>query len=104
MMAILRTSLSLISFGFTIYKFFEAIREKLSGGGPIRAAGPRRLGLALVSLGVFVLAAGAVQHWKFMRELSVGARQKFPFSVSLTAAVILAIIGTTAFVTILARM
>ena len=104
LMAALRTSLSLIGFGFTIYKFFEAMRTTLGEGGPIRVHGPRRLGLTLVALGVLVLVGGACQHWLFLKRLRKETGQEFPVSVSLIAAVLLALTGVVVFVTILVRI
>jgi putative membrane protein len=104
LMAAVRTSLSLIGFGFTIYKFFESLRTTMGDGGPIRVHGPRRLGLTLVSLGVFVLVAFAWQHWFFLKELRKETDQEFPRSVSLIAAVLLAFTGVVVFVTILVRV
>ncbi len=102
--AALRTSLSLIGFGFTIYKFFESVRTTLGEGGPIRVHGPRRLGLTLVALGVLVLVGGACQHWLFLKSLRRETGQEFPVSVSLIAAVLLALTGVVVFVTILVRI
>jgi len=76
----------------------------MGASGPIRVNGPRRLGLTLVSLGVFVLVAYAGQHWLFLRELKKETDQKFPWSVSLTSAFVLTLIGIVVFVTILARL
>ena len=104
LMAAVRTSLALIGFGFTIYKFFESVRQTMGDGGPIRVKGPRRLGMTLVSLGVFVLVASAWQHWLFLRELKRETDQGFPWSISLTTAVILALTGMVVFVTILVRL
>jgi putative membrane protein len=103
-MAALRTSLSLIGFGFTIYKFFESMRTTLGEDGPIRVYGPRRLGLTLVALGVFVLVGAACQHWLFLKTLRRETGQEFPVSVSLIATVLLALTGVVVFVTILARI
>jgi|SRR5687768_276510 len=104
LMAALRTSLSLIGFGFTIYKFFESMRTTLGEGGPIRVHGPRRLGLTLVALGVLVLVGGTCQHWLFLKRLRKETGQEFPVSVSLIAAVVLALTGVVVFVTILVRI
>ena len=104
LMAALRTSLSLIGFGFTIYKFFESVRQAMGNVGPIHEKGPRRVGLTLVALGVLVLVGGAWQHWVFLRELKSETDQEFPWSISLTAAVLLALTGVVLFVTILVRL
>ena len=103
-MAVVRTSLSLIGFGFTIYKFFESIVHTMGDSGPLRVQAPRRLGLTLVSLGIFVLVAGAYQHWFFLRELRKETDEVFPRSVSLIAAVLLALTGVVLLVLILARL
>lgn len=104
LMAAIRTSLSLIGFGFTIYKFFESMRTTIGVEGPIRAHSPRRLGLTLVGLGVFVLVAFACQHWLFLRELRRETDQKYPISISLISAGMLALTGVVVFVTILVRV
>ena len=104
LMAAVRTSLSLIGFGFTIYKFFESLRATTGDTGPIRVNSPRRLGMALVSLGVFLLIAAACQHWLFLKELKKETDRHFTWSLSLTTAVLLALIGVVVFVTILVRL
>jgi inner membrane protein YidH len=66
MMAWVRTSVSLISFGFSIYKFFDFFRE-----GRVRSTGmigPRQFAMAMISIGVFALVAALVQHWWDVRE------------------------------------
>jgi uncharacterized membrane protein YidH (DUF202 family) len=104
LMAAIRTSLSLIGFGFTIYKFFESLRQAMGDGGPVRVHSPRRLGLTLVSLGVFVMIAFAIQHWLFLKKLQKESDLPFPWSMSLTAAAGLALTGIIVFVTILIRI
>jgi len=104
MMAVLRTSLSLIGFGFTIYKVFESVTHSLGDASPFRVRGPRRFGLTLVGIGLFVLVAGGWQYWLFLREFTREANVRFPWSVSMTAALMLAITGVVVFVLILVRM
>jgi uncharacterized membrane protein YidH (DUF202 family) len=103
MMAAIRTSLSLIGFGFTIVTFFETVR-KATGGEPGRVNSPRRLGLTLLFLGVFVMVAFATQHWLFIRKLRHESDLHFPWSWSMTVAAGLALTGIVAFVTILMRI
>jgi putative membrane protein len=104
MMAAIRTSLSLIGFGFTIFKFFEAIRKATGEGGGLPENSPRRLGLTLVSLGIFVMVAFAVQHWLFIRKLRQESDLHFPWSISMTAAACLAFTGIIVFVYIVTHM
>lgn len=103
MMSVLRTGLSFISFGFTIYKFLQYVREAGGADSRIHAYGPARMGLALIGVGLFVLGAGSWQHWQFLRQLQRESAQKLPWSVSLTGALILAAVGVIAFVTVLIR-
>jgi len=60
LMAWIRTSVSLISFGFSIYKFFDFFR----GGQPLPSGiiGPRRFAIAMIGIGLFALAAATAQH------------------------------------------
>ena len=51
LMAWVRTATSLISFGFTIYKFFEYLRE--SQGPPTGSAkGPRQFAVVMIGIGI----------------------------------------------------
>lgn len=101
LMAAIRTSLSLIGFGFTIYTFFGTLRKAMGDNGPVHDYSPRRMGLTLVSLGIFVMVAFAVQHWLFLRKLEQAWDRRFKWSVALTAAGALAFIGVVVFVNIL---
>ena len=61
MMAWIRTSVSLISFGFSIFKFFEFLEGKhVTSNGIL---GPRRFGIAMIGIGLFVLFAAVGKHW-----------------------------------------
>ena len=106
LMAVIRTSLSLIGFGFTIYQFFQRLREQ---DVIARAAAPRHFGFALVALGVLMLFLGIVYHVQFMfglRRLRQSMRDDgliygetvFPVSLTLITAFLLLVIGITAIV------
>ncbi len=105
-MAVIRTSLSLIGFGFTIYQFFQSLRER---DVIAKAAAPRHSGVALVSLGVLMLILGVVYHVRYMRGLRrlrqsmseeglIHGETVFPMSLTLVTAVLLLAIGLTAIV------
>ena len=106
LMAIIRTSLSLIGFGFTIYQFFQRLREQ---DVITKAAAPRHFGVALVALGVLMLILGIAYHVQFMlglRRLRESMREDgiihgetvFPVSLTLITAILLLLVGVTAFV------
>ncbi len=104
LMSVIRTSLSLISFGFTIAQFFEKLRQS----DVVESAHePRLFGMALVWLGIGLLAFGIVYHVQFMlglRQLRksmkasslLHAESQFPVSLTLIAAVALLAIGIAA--------
>jgi putative membrane protein len=61
LMAWIRTALSMISFGFTIYKFLNGLNE--AGGIHLRRPEePRRLGLFLAALGTGSLVVGVLEY------------------------------------------
>jgi putative membrane protein len=68
LMAWLRTSLSMISFGFTIFKFLEAMQQQ-SAAKALRPDSPRNVGLALIGIGTVALILACVQHRRYLRVL-----------------------------------
>ena len=104
LMSVIRTALSLIGFGFTIFQFFQKLRE---AGTLAHAAAPRNFGIALVALGIGMLVVGIVYHIQFMYGLRVERGQMkeaglihgqshFPVSYTLLVAVFLLVIGLLA--------
>jgi putative membrane protein len=92
LMAWVRTSTSLISFGFTIYKFFQALRE--SEATPDRhLMTPRGLGLVMIGLGVAALLVATIEYRNQLRDLHDTFRQYGPFRRSPTLAVAATISG-----------
>ncbi len=63
----IRTSLSLITFGFTITKFFYYLEETQEDVQ--LSAGPRRLGISLVCVGVFVLVLAMAEYVQRIRRI-----------------------------------
>jgi putative membrane protein len=60
MMGWVRTATSLITFGFTIYKFFQL--ELRGGVAPDRLVGPREFGLTMVIIGLVALLVATWEH------------------------------------------
>ena len=99
-MAWIRTALSLISFGFTISKFFDLLRQKQ--GESATLVGPQTVGVAMIAMGLFALAIASLQHFfvqKRMRKECPG----LPRSLSWITAVLLALLGVGALVGALIR-
>ena len=113
LMSIIRTALSMIGFGFTIFQFFRSVRQA-AGATEFPETAARNLGLALVVLGVGLLALGIWNHVGFMLNLRklrqelveanvVLPGDKFPISSTLVTAAALMVIGISAFVDMVLR-
>jgi putative membrane protein len=89
MMAWIRTSASMITFGFGIYKFFDYLGPE----HPIKQGfvTPRRFAIFLIATGIIVLAAAAVQHWSDLRDLRGNGR--VPRSLAGLIAALISILG-----------
>ena len=95
MMAWIRTATSLITFGFSVYKFFEI--EMKSAPTAAMLLGPRGFGLALIGIGLLSLVLGRVEHGRDMRAL----RQQYvdmPRSMSGMVSIVIGVVGLVALV------
>jgi putative membrane protein len=110
-MAIVRTSLALIGFGFTIFTFFHTLSEKYLN---LPDGAPRRFGGALIILGVILLALGILNHWQEARQRRRQRQDLFglklvhrPETAKITSSMIIAIllllVGLVAILRIIAR-
>ena len=95
LMAWTRTALSLISFGFTIFKFLQYTQEEGGIGRRLAHTGPRNLGMAMISMGVIFLFLACIQFWLELRRLQPDRRRSV-WRLPLVAALILALIGILA--------
>jgi putative membrane protein len=104
LMSVIRTSLSLIGFGFTIFQVFQKLYEAQVLKSSNAA---RRFGEALVVLGISMLVLGIAYQAAFMTELRrqraqmklvglVHAESHFPVSLTLLVALALLAIGVLA--------
>jgi putative membrane protein len=66
LMAWMRTSLSMLSFGFTIYKLLQGFQE---AGDLKREQSPRAIGLFMTALGTFAMVAGVMEYWGTLKQL-----------------------------------
>jgi len=97
-----RTSLSLISFGFTIYKFFQYLVDSKGAQAELQR-GPRNLGISLVAVGTLVLLAATFQYWKMQRRLRRETGAKLPLSLGLVTALSVSAIGLVALAELIFR-
>ncbi len=102
-MAYMRTAVSLIGFGFTIYKFFQYLKET-PGFEDLPSQGARNLGLALLSLGAAMLFMAVVQQIVFLRRLSRESGHRFQVSIALVSSICMLAIGMLALANIIFRV
>jgi putative membrane protein len=98
-----RTSLSLSSFGFTIYQFFERFQQSTMGAAAVRPEAPPTLGLSLMAVGTLGTLAALWQYHRAIRYLTgdqfkaIAAVEGLPhWSVPFVITVFLALIGLVA--------
>ena len=100
MMSWIRTATSLITFGFTIYKFFQLELPGRSERTPL--LGPREFAVSLVGLGLVSLTLATLEHRRSMRVLKEqwpGA----PRSLALLLAALVSVLGIIAFLAMIFR-
>ena len=101
LMAWVRTSLSMISFGFTIYKVIEAFQQQ---GGQVHSANmARNVGLFLTGLGTVAAVTGTLEYWYRLKAL----RQARAFRIlqpSFVIALIMSAAGLFMFIGIVSRL
>lgn len=84
MMSWIRTATSLITFGFTIYKFFQI---EAPPRAPVRLIGPRDFAGMLVSIGLVTLLLGMLEYRTNIRALGQHAGRQRSLAV-ITAALV----------------
>lgn len=99
MMAWVRTATSLITFGFTIYKFFQL---EIKAPPSDVLIGPRGFALMMIGIGLAALVLAWVEHRRSMQEMrdAYGTARR---SVAGSVAALVAIMGAAAFVAVVLR-
>jgi putative membrane protein len=100
MMSWIRTATSLITFGFSVYKFFQF--EKPTNLSANRLIGPRGFALTLVSVGLISLLLATLEFRQNIRALGyqTGGRLR---SLSVVMAGLIALLGIAALVVMIYR-
>ena len=99
LMGWIRTALSLIGFGFTIFKFLESIQSKGLASQTMMQNSPRGVGLTLISIGVFSLVIACLQHWKYVKGLKSDQPYR-PWDLALVVAAMIGLLGLAMIVSI----
>ncbi len=96
-MAAVRTATSLITFGFSAYKFFQLDLSTLGGQEQLRGAnliGPRQFGIAMIALGLVSLTLAWYEYQRDTRTLRL-EYPKMPRSTAGVIAALVAILGSS---------
>ena len=94
LMAWIRTAVSMISFGFTIYKFFEELSKTPEGQHQLFT--PRIVGMIMILFGLLSLLLAQIQHQIAVRKL----KQYYPAtqrSVSSVLSILVLMFGLALF-------
>lgn len=100
LMAWVRTGASMITFGFSVYKFFGFELE----GAEIEASviGPREFGIALISIGLLTLVTGRLEHRRDIRQLK-NFYPEMPMSGTRVVEALVAVLGALALLAVILR-
>lgn len=106
LMGWVRTSTSLITFGFSIYKFFQLELAAQPPRHPLHdVIGPRQFALLMISIGLFSLMIATIQYQVYRR----GLRRWYPahhppLSLVGVVAALISLLGLVALSAVLFRM
>ena len=96
-MSWIRTATSLITFGFSIYKFFQIEAERAATASA-RLLGPREFAIMMIVIGLISLLMATSEHRRELRAL----KADYPFahirpSIARFIAALISVLGVTAF-------
>ncbi|MGO9266739.1 MAG: YidH family protein [Candidatus Binataceae bacterium] len=101
LLAWVRTGTSLITFGFTIYKFFQLESARLEAR-PDRLIGPRQFAFLMIVIGIVSLLLATLEHRRDMKAL----RAQYPGEHRTLAGIIagsVSLLGLVALVAVVFR-
>jgi putative membrane protein len=93
MMAWIRTATSLITFGFSIYKFFQLEENRLAERRHL--IGARQFAIMLVSIGIISLVLATLEYRQNIRTLGAGYEHN-QRSLAVLVAALISILGFVA--------
>jgi len=102
LMAWLRTAVSLITFGFTIYKFFALELRAQAPAKVHQIIGPRQFAILLIALGLFALVVATMENIQYRKRLRKISKES-GYSLSSLVAAMIAALGLLALAATLLR-
>jgi putative membrane protein len=101
-MAWVRTATSLITFGFTIYKFFQIELSK-EGSKSGHVIGPREFALAMIVIGLVSLVMATLEHRRELQSLREQYSGVAPRSLARILAALISFLGIIALLAVVFR-
>lgn len=101
LMAWMRTAISLITFGFAIYKFFQ-IELQRADRQEHHLIGAREFSMIMVGAGLLAMALGILDHFFSMQRLRT-LDPGLPYSLTAIFAIIVFCLGLLALVAVILR-
>jgi len=102
LMAWVRTATSLITFGFSLYKFFQLEQGALPRPQIHHIISAREFAMLMSAIGSFALVLATIQHWQYRKNLRK-QQKELPFSLSLLVAGLITGLGFLATVAAIFR-
>lgn len=102
LMAWLRTAVSLITFGFTLYKFFALELGSKAPAGIHQVIGPRQFAILMIAIGLLALAGATVQNIQYRRRLRKVSKEA-GYSLSSLVSALIAVLGLLALASVIFR-
>ncbi|WP_395398086.1 DUF202 domain-containing protein [Novosphingobium sp. BL-8A] len=100
LMAWIRTSLSMLSFGFTIYKFLQGLADNHQIA---KTDSPQHVGMFLAATGTAAMVLGTLSYWTTLRDVARTGEFRLGRSV-LTIALLMCVAGVSLFWAIATRL
>jgi putative membrane protein len=101
LMAWVRTATSLISFGFTLYKFFQYLHQD-KAAVETGILGPRGFALIMIGIGLTALIFATIEHRRNLQALRA-EYMSVPPSLATVVGGLVAVLGVLGLLTVLLR-
>jgi putative membrane protein len=98
LLAWVRTATSMITFGFTIYKFFQIELARADRQISGRLIGPREFALLMIVIGIVALLLATIEHRRDLKALD----SEFPTEHRTLAGIIAGLVSVLGFVALFA--
>ena len=101
LMAWVRTATSLISFGFTLFKFFQYLHQAgAAAERPPQFLGARQFAMLMIATGLLALVIATVQHVRSTQVLRA-AYGHVPYSLATMMAALVGVLGVVGFISVI---